>query len=581
MKASIVTNNSRYDIPIAYMRGSRKLFSQDFVVNQNLLLERKEFQSTLLGVLFTIAKPNLRIKAPGIDLTGEFYRDQVLNILVPLWYVYKIKLPVQSTAVNRRVVSLQTEVGQTLVEVKNLRTTSKDHIVINTVKFLIDNQEQSALSYNINHADGSLVADISALTPNVYTIEVQYDLVQLGIDVTLTEGVFSLRARHHFKEEYLVDVLTSKELVVDIKYQYKGTTHQEIAFPDTLYKEVEPELVASNTYTYSYVDVVKFPTTKSYLLFAIRSKRSYLPTLFGSREPQGLDSDRPWFLRLEGVLPAGYAIKELSLGSQKIESRKQKGIIVSKNQIKIGANKLYLVRSRTSDTIEGINVYTPNRETNLFPVTNYDSRTGIITIANEIPPFAEIFVEFREIIDWTDYENLQLNPLLENDPEFILSNKFLVYADFNSTDDDRSIYHIALPKILNGEFYTYSLEELIAYVAKKTTNGLPIALVEITETTDEDYYISYDIRPRGGYSGESRLITDRVLWDGEDVDITGQLFTFIPRQVVEKQKELELAWDPSITLEQAELLSRQKIESVIVDTTRVGMRNEVLYDGEI
>lgn len=581
MKAALLTEIGAYDIPISYLKGSRKLFSQDFVVCQNLLLTNKAYQATLLGVLFTIAKPNLRIKAPGIELTGEFFREEVLNILIPLWYGYKVKLPVQSTASSQRTVAIQTIPGETLIEIKNLRDNIKQHIVINTLSFSIDGQEQSALSYSINHADGSIVSDISALAPNSYNIEVKYDLVELSIEVIPGEGVYSLRVRNHFKDLYLVDVLTSSELAATIKYQYKGLTYEELGVPDILFKQVEPELVAPNTYTFSYTDYVKFPTTKTFLLFAIRSKRSYLPTIFGPREPQGLDSDRPWFMRLEGILPQGVTIKETNLGTQKIDSKKQKGVVISKNQIRIGASKLYLAKTKDNKHLEGISVYASGRDDYLFPVSNYDPRTGVITLDIDIPLFADIFVEFREIIEWTDYEQLQLNPLLQSDPETILKNLFLVYADFTSTDDDRSLYHIQLPKVVDGEFHNYTLEECQALVAEVTSNGLPIALIGLTETTDEDYYFSYDIRARGGYTGNNLKIVDRVLWDGEDVDITGKLFTFVPRNIVDRQIELEKKWDPTITVEQAELITRRKIESVIVDATRVGMQNQIYYDGEV
>jgi hypothetical protein len=580
MKAAVLEKASNYDIPLAYLKGSRHLFSQDFVIVQNLLLDNEDFQSTLTGVLFTVPKNNLRLRAPGIEMTSEFYRDPIINNLIPLWYRYKVKLPVQSTSINTRTLSLQTVPGQTLVEIKNLKDSATQHIVINQLKFLIDGQEQSSSSYTINHADGSLLADLSALAPNVYNLEVQYTIVQLSIDISVLEGVTSLRVRKHYKEEFLVDVLTSRDTNITAKYQYRGKSFEELGLPDILYTEVEPELVALNTYTFSYVDVIKFPTKKTYLLFAIRSKRSYLPTIFGPREPQGLDSERPWHIRLEGILPLSYKIKEVEISGQRVEGKKQRATIISKNQIKIGANRLFLTSAKDNKHIEGISVYSSSNTKSLLPVNSYDSRTGVITLDVEVPFAAEIYVEFRELVDWVDYENLQLNPILENDPESILSQKFLVYVDFNSTDDDRNIFHIGIPKIVNGEFYNYSLQELRSIVSSLTVNGLALALVEVTETTDEDYYIDYDLRTRGGYSGESYYLTDRATWDGENVDITGQLFTFVPRKVVEDQKQLELKWDVGLSPESAELIARNKIEAVIVNTTRVGMNNEILYEGE-
>jgi hypothetical protein len=580
LKAAILEKLSKYDISIAYLKASRKLFSQDFVVVQNLLLDNKDFQSTLTGVLFTIPKNNLRLKAPGIEMTNEFYRDQILNTLIPLWYRYKVKLPVQSTSVNTRSLSLQTVSGQGIVEVKNLRDNNAQYIVLNTVKFLIDGQEQSSNAYTINHADGSITADLSALAPNVYNIEVQYTIVQLSIDIKTTEGFYSLRVRSHYKEEFLVDVLTSRDINISVKYQYRGKSFEEIGFPKILFNEVEPELVTNNTYTFSYINTIKFPTSKKYLLFAIRSKRPYLPTIFGPREPQGLDSDRPWFLRLEGIVPNNYKIKEVETGGQKVEGKKQRAIVLSKTQIKIGADKLFLTVSKDNKHIEGINVYSTSNPGIFLPVNSYDSRTGVITLDVEVPYAAELYVEFRELVDWIDYEQIQFNPILEQDPEFILSNKFLIYVDFNSSEEDRNIYHISIPKIVDGDFYNYSLKELRDLVSAKTTNGLAIALVEVTESTDEDYYVNYDLRSRGGYSGESHYLTDRIVWDGENIDITGQLFTFIPRQLVESQRLLEQNWDSTISQEQAELIARNKIEAIVVNATRTGMRNEIFYDGE-
>ena len=60
------------------------------------------------------------------------------------------------------------------------------------------------------------------------------------------------------------------------------------------------------------------------------------------------------------------------------------------------------------------------------------------------------------------------------------------------------MYHIAIPKIVAGEFYDYTLQDLRNIVANHTSSGLAIALVELVESTDEDYYFPYDIRPRGG-----------------------------------------------------------------------------------
>jgi hypothetical protein len=418
------------------------------------------------------------------------------------------------------------------------------------------------------------------LAPNVYNIEVQYTIVQLSIDIKTTEGFYSLRVRSHYKEEFLVDVLTSRDINISVKYQYRGKSFEEIGFPKILFNEVEPELVTNNTYTFSYINTIKFPTSKKYLLFAIRSKRPYLPTIFGPREPQGLDSDRPWFLRLEGIVPNNYKIKEVETGGQKVEGKKQRAIVLSKTQIKIGADKLFLTVSKDNKHIEGINVYSTSNPGIFLPVNSYDSRTGVITLDVEVPYAAELYVEFRELVDWIDYEQIQFNPILEQDPEFILSNKFLIYVDFNSSEEDRNIYHISIPKIVDGDFYNYSLKELRDLVSAKTTNGLAIALVEVTESTDEDYYVNYDLRSRGGYSGESHYLTDRIVWDGENIDITGQLFTFIPRQLVESQRLLEQNWDSTISQEQAELIARNKIEAIVVNATRTGMRNEIFYDGE-
>lgn len=577
MKAALTRSVGKYDVTVSYFRGYRKLFSQDFIAVQNLLLDDKNFQATLTGVLFTTPRPNLRVKAPGIEITNEFYRDVDMNVLIPLWYRYKLKRPVQATATIDKSLSFQTIPGETLVTISNLLEKKGQLIVIDRFRFYIDGQLQTVSAYNINHADGSVSVDLSAFPPNVYNIEILYTLVQLSIDVKPLEGVWSLRVQSHYKDEFIVDILTSTPSAVYVKYQYRGQSFEETVVPNILFTEVEKELVANETYTFSYTESIKFPTRKTYVLYAIRKKRPYLETMFGCRAPRGLDYNRPWFLKLEGIVPAGYRVAEMEGVYEKPEGRRQRGVVIGKNQIMIGASKLFITGGE-GKYIKGIDVYFRDNPDVLVPVESYDPITGVITLGIEIPATSEVFAEFREIVDWAEYEDLQLNPVLEADPEYVIKHKFLLYIDLNSADPKRSVYHVALPKIVNGEFYNYTINELRAVVASKTSRGIPLALAEIVETTDEDYYSDYDMRTRGGYSGRTRKITDRIFWDGEDVDITGQLFTYVPKRLVEAETQRELFWNVGITTTEAELIAKRRIESVIIDATRVGMQNEIIFE---
>ena len=580
MKASLVEKVGKYEIPLYYMRGNRKLYSQDFVSVQNLLIDNSDFQATLTGVLFTAPRQNLSIKSAGIELTAEFFKDTKLNILIPLWYKYSVTLPIESTSVEKKSVSVTSVPGQQFVEIKNLKTIPSQHIVTNRAALRINGETQSQLAFTINHAEGSIITDLSKLPPAEYLLEVTYELVELNFEVQVYEGVYGIRVRHHFRKEYLIDILTSSDQSALISYRYKSEPKQEVVVPEILYKQLEPEFVGPETYTFAYTDTIKFPSYRSFLLFAIRAKRPEFPTVFGPREPLGLDFDKPWFIRLEGILPSKYVIDEVSESQEYVEGRKQRAVVLTKNKIRIGARNLVLNRTSSGRYLKGIDVYTSSGKENLIPVLSYDIKSGIITLDAEVPLDAVIYVEFRELVDWVDYEGIQFNPILADDQDYILKNKFIIYADFNSPDPERHLYHIAIPKIVAGEFYDYTLQDLRNIVANHTSSGLAIALVELVESTDEDYYFPYDIRPRGGYSGSKRKLVDRIFWDGEDVDLTGQFFTFVPRKVVEDRLQLEQKWNVGIDPVEAELVTRGIIEKVIIGSTRIGMNNKIIYEGE-
>jgi hypothetical protein len=580
LKASIVEKVGRYEIPLYYMRGNRKLYSQDFVSVQNLLVDLSDFQATLTGVLFTPPRQNLSIKSAGVEITAEFFKDTKLNILIPLWYKYSVNFPIESTSVETKSLSVTSVPGQQFVEIKNLKTTPSQHIVTNRAVLKINGETQSQLAFTINHAEGSIITDLSKLPPAEYLIEVTFELVELNFEVQLVEGVYGIRARHHFRKEYLIDILTSSDQSALISYRYRSEPKQEVIVPEILYKQLEPQFVGPETYTFAYTDTIKFPSYRSFLLFAIRAKRPDFPTVFGPREPLGLDFDKPWFVRLEGILSSKYHINEVSESQEYIEGRKQRAMVLTKNKIRIGARNLVLNRTTSGKYLKGIDVYTSSSRETLIPVISYDVKNGIITVDAELPLDAVVYAEFKELVDWVDYEGIQFNPILAEDQDYILKNKFIIYADFNSSDPERNLYHVAIPKIVAGEFFNYSLQDLRNIVANYTSNGLAIALVELVESTDEDYYFPYDVRPRGGYSGNKRKMVDRIFWDGEDVDLTGQFFTFVPRKVVDDRLELEKKWNIGIDPIQAELITRGIIENVIIDSTRIGMSNKIIYEGE-
>ena len=271
MKASLVEKVGKYEIPLYYMRGNRKLYSQDFVSVQNLLIDNSDFQATLTGVLFTAPRQNLSIKSAGIELTAEFFKDTKLNILIPLWYKYTVTLPIESTSVEKKSVSVTSVPGQQFVEIKNLKTIPSQHIVTNRATLRINGETQSQLAFTINHAEGSIITDLSKLPPAEYLLEVTYELVELNFEVQVYEGVYGIRVRHHFRKEYLIDILTSSDQSALISYRYKSEPKQEVVVPEILYKQLEPEFVGQETYTFAYTDTIKFPSYRSFLLFAIRA----------------------------------------------------------------------------------------------------------------------------------------------------------------------------------------------------------------------------------------------------------------------------------------------------------------------
>lgn len=573
MRARILRETTPIDVPLAFMRGSKRLFGHDFVAVQNQLVFEREFLSTITGVsLISPGSSPAKTKAPGVEITGEFRRDRATGELDPLWYGFSLTNPARSANVKLKTVSKDVEAGEgRIARIEGLIEQEGQYIPTNTVRVEVSGQPQRRSSYYLDNSDGTLVIDMSDLPEGTVPLTVRFELVEPGIQVDIGDGVFDLRLFKHYESSYSVRVLLSRRTTGSVSYQYQDEIITEVLTPSILYRLISSELVAEDTYTYGFdSEGLKLPSKRSFQIFAVRSSRPESPTNVFVLPPEGVPVDSPWFVRVGGVGEGEYTVKELEQESREIVSRREIVEPIGPNSLAISARKVELSRDNEG-RLAGIVVYPQGFEDRIFPVEGFDGETGIITLGLDVAPNSKLVVEYREDVDWFEYEGIQLNPSLKEDDTTLADNYVLLYID-PDISELRSINHTYLPKIVGGEFKRYTNEEVKEELAKVSSRALPLALLENIDPVDEDYYQDYDTRTLGGYIKDLPTLSSIAIWGGEDADITGVMVAKIPPRVVDNLTQRLIDWENFTDTDAARREAIRRIEATIERNKRIGMK---------
>jgi len=578
MKVAMVDTTSAYDIGLYYAEGRKKIFSQDYFVVENLLTHIEDFSTNITGEFLTNSNTDIVLRAPGIEITGEFYRDSKTGRKHPLWYNQIIDTPVDGIKTVNKSITYTTSFGEQLIILEGLIEAENEVIVNNNQQLFVNGNIQSKNVYWIDHSTGTLYINISSLVNNVYTIEFYYSIVLLGLSLTLSEGKYSLRAKHHYENMYFVNVLYSNITNGTINFQSRGESLIDSCRQQLLYREVEENGVEYNTYTYHFGDSVKFPIVSPYAMYSIRPKENSGTTIV-TKPPMGLLLDTPWFLRFTtGRIPSGWNIPEIEENRfERPEIRTQIAEVITIDKIKISSENISA--NVYANRIEGIDLVINGSSNSGIYAKSFNQKTMIITLSSNIPLDSIVEVTFTEIIDWYEYDELQLNPSIADNRAELLNNYILIYHKYDGSN--RSIYHTFLPIMINGVFMIYEYDYIKTICNDIMAGSTPVALIRLIETLDEDYYQLYDIRTLGGYNSNSYYLTDVIEYDGDSIDLSGNLFTMVGNNLIEKVKKNISFYEPTYNDNQLTELSINKIVDKVHSYTRIGMKNRVIINGVI
>ena len=572
MKAGIVSKSSRFDIPIAFANGKKPLFSQDFIVVDNLLVNNPDFVNTLHGVLLTSAKPNMTLKAPRIELTAEFVQGE--SSLIPMWYSQILRKTVKATNVIRKTIEITTNPGDTVAILGPLIDTPKSYVVANTASILVNGQVQSESAFYIDRGGNRVLVNIGN-SSQANVVSFSYDIVQLSLDATIDSGQWSVIPSLHFGDRYIARMIYSEATVGEISYISEDKTETDIVVADPLFQEVPKEIVSPRTFTFSYEEFVTFPNSEPYILYAIRSADSTSRTMVSIKAPGGLGQSNIWFIQISGKIPDGYHIPEIPTLLYNSQPRKEDVTVVGPRKVRLGSKDIAYSISPDGKRLEGIKLYDPEDPGSLIPLSGYNKQTGIGTLATDVPVGNILTAEYLEFVDWVEYEGIQFNPVFAEDKGEIINNYVVIYF-INDPALESTISHMFLPKTVDGSSKIYTFDEIEKAVKEIHPLAIPMALVQVVEPVDQDYFTLYDVRQLGGKWGND--MTDYSYWDGESVDLTGQFFTIVSSKLVDKVKQVEKDWAVNITDEEARRLAKERIEKVVKKYIRVGMNNEIIYE---
>lgn len=568
MKAKILTDSTKYDVPIAFLRGRRLLHAQDFVVVRNLLVNDSRFLVSLAGTLIISPPIAQTLNVPGIEITGEFKRTK-FGDEIPLWYTAALSTPVKATRKTTKSVQQEFTAGPNkIVRVGGLIDKDNQYIVTNTIVLTIDDVAQRTTAFYIDHMNGAIVFDTTDLPEGSHRLTLVVTVVEIQLQVLDYVGIVDLRVSQYFKDEYLVRVLFNNKSTAKIIYSSKDLSITEVISNTITYKKVPRDFVARDTYTFAFErGRVTLPSNRSFQRFAIRSSKPDSRTTVFIDHPLGVSIEEPWFVRIGGNIPDAYAVRGLSRTLGNRISRREFTKAVSINQIAIAGRDLYLYRG-ADGTLQGIKVYPEGYPDMPMPVTSFSAETGLVSFDIDIPRETTFVAEYVELPDWAEYTELQLNPSLELNGQEILNKTYLIYMVPDEVD---SIRHYALDRFENGIIKEYTYQELKDFALSIDPFAIPVALVEIRDPVDQDFYEAYDARARGGYEGDKLRSVDYAAWDGEDVDITGVLVHSVPPLMIEELKQRVVLWeglDDVLASDRTKIL----IDDAMEKYKRIGMK---------
>lgn len=568
MKAKILSDSTKYDVPIAFLRGRRLLHAQDFVVARNLLVNDPRFLVSLAGTLIISPPISQTLNVPGIEITGEFKRTR-FGDEIPMWYTAALSTPVKATRKTTKSVQQEFVAGPNkIVRVGGVIDKDNQYIVTNTIVLTIDDIAQRTTAFYIDHMNGAIAFDTSDLPAGNHRLTLVITVVEIELQVLDYVGVVDLRVSHYFENEYLVRVLFNNKSTAKVVYTGKETSVTEIVSNTLTYKRVPPEFVAKDTYTYAFEKGnVTLPSSRSFQRFALRTSKPDSRTTIFIDQPLGVSIEEPWFIRLGGNIPDAYAVRGLSKTTGNRVSRREFTKAVSLNQVPIAGRDIYLYRG-ADGSLQGIKVYPEGYPDMPLPVISFSAETGLVSFDIDIPRETTFVAEYIEIPEWAEYIELQLNPSLELDGQEILNKTFLIYMVPDPID---SVRHYALDRFENGIIKEYTFQELKDFVLTIDPYAIPIALVEIRDPVDQDFYEAFDARARGGYEGDKAKTVDYAAWDGEDVDITGVIVKSVPALMIDELKTRVMLWeglDDASAQEKARIL----IDDAMEKYKRIGMK---------
>ena len=411
---------------------------------------------------------------------------------------------------------------------------------------------------------------MSFLPDSQYVIHIDFDLVELAIEIKLDSGKYGLRATKHDDGRYATKILYSAKTGGIISYQANDKTLNEPILPVILYHQVSSNMVVPGSYVYALLDNILFPTNKGHQSFAVRPKSVDSATILTPNAPKGLAITSPWFMRLEGNSIADVPLSEISDAKYRIEKRKETTKTVNQNQLILSGRNIR-VNITDDGHIGGITIYHHGFRDNPLKIIKYNSLHGIVTLAYNVPVGVELTVEYDEIIDWIEYTDIQLNPSLDKYPEMLQDNYVLTYIDKNSLDETKSIYHKLIPKFTKSDAIEYTFADYVQIVSELTSDGIPLSVISVIEPVDEDFFEIHDARTRGGYVGKWKHITDISSWDGEDVDISGVMIAKVPINVQEGLEKSLAKWE-GVKHNDLKLAARTRISEVIDRYKRLGSK---------
>lgn len=559
-------------VPIAYAYGARRFYSQEFVSVTNLLGYDPRFVKKVVGTYILSPGTPFLADTGDIDLTGEFYFDSKTGESIPMWYGQILRKPVERKSIAQKVLT-KTYQGQ-VASFQNVKERLSDIIVSDTVVVTVDAQVQALSAVYIDHAVGAFYVDLSQL-PNVpHDITIHYEVITLDVEFTEVLGSTALRARDYGHGSYIVTVLYSRTTGGVVRYKSSGAYLNEPVQADLLYRKTQRGLVVNDSYTFAYDQTgLVLPSTRTFQNFALRP-RVESGTVVTFQPPLGLAIGQPWFVRVVGKPPSGVSIPEIESSARTIEDRKEIAVVADRTKLAVSGKSL-VVTTDSDGNLGGISATSLDGKQDI-PIQSVNSLDGIINTSVELPFDAQIEVAYKEEVTWFEYEKLQLNPSLENDPTEILSNFAIIYI--GPVVNNESIGHFLVPRAVDGKFKMYTYEEIKALCEARVPGSIPAAIVQVIESVNENYYDFTDLRARGGYGSQSAYITDRITWDGEDVDISGNVVVKVPKALVAEITARELLWNKLLTPGQAQDIATTKIKDAIEMHRRRGMKFHEVWE---